>query len=221
MGTAHESAPRRRFTFVNDSRPRGQWGYADLCHEASECLFRQSTGARAARDGSASEGRVTPHRPAALSAREHGSTGSESIANAGRGLHRAQPAAWRSRCNCLACALGAPAPLEDGRPACKAGATAHSTSCCTRRLRRAGVPVAPSAPPPGVDTVPRRSSGLGFAPEPRFSAPNHVRRLPARWLKTACVSRAAIVRVDTKRSNRSTTAQYKPTTLPGILTPGL
>lgn len=66
-----------------------------------------------------------------------------------------------------------------------------------------------------------RSSSASLPPKPRFRAPNDVRRLSARWLNTACVSHAAIVRGDTKRSKRSTTAQYKPTPVPGILAPGL
>ena len=43
--------------------------------------------------------------------------------------------------------------------------------------------------------------------KPRFSAPNQARRLTTRWLKAGCETRAAIVRVATKRSYRSTTAQ--------------
>ena len=50
---------------------------------------------------------------------------------------------------------------------------------------------------------------------------SHARRLSTRWLKTACDSHAAIARVDTKRSYRSTTAQYKPTAAFCILAPGL
>jgi len=58
-------------------------------------------------------------------------------------------------------------------------------------------------------------------PEPRFSPPNPLRRFSALWIRSICISRPEIALIGTKSPNHTTTAQYKPTEVAGILTTGL